>query len=91
MDLGHEFTPTCMAHPDTYLNKVVVGGGAGRLQLWNFAKGTLLYSFKAAESDVRTLAPLRLRWTSSALGSPMGEGALARYTSPALWRDPEAG
>lgn len=27
------FTPTCMAHPDTYLNKVVVGSEEGQLQV----------------------------------------------------------
>lgn len=27
------FTPTCMSHPDTYLNKVVVGSEEGRLQV----------------------------------------------------------
>ena len=57
MDLGGDFAPTCMAHPDTYLNKVVVGGAGGRMQLWNFAKGGLLFSFRVAEADIRTIAP----------------------------------
>lgn len=29
IDLGEDFTPTCMAHPDTYLNKVVVASQRG--------------------------------------------------------------
>jgi len=40
------FNPTVMCHPDTYLNKVVVGGADGQLQLWNFVTGTLLHTFK---------------------------------------------
>jgi hypothetical protein len=39
------FAPTALAHPDTYLNKVVVGSADGRLQLWNFATGALLHTF----------------------------------------------
>lgn len=44
MDLGQVLgTPTCMAHPDTYLNKLLVGGASGRLQLWNFESGQMLH------------------------------------------------
>ncbi len=57
IDLGDDLTPTCMAHPDTYLNKVVVGSQQGSMQLWNFAKGTRLYDFKVAESAIKCLAP----------------------------------
>lgn len=39
------FAPTCACHPDTYLNKVVVGAADGRLQLWNFATGAHLHTF----------------------------------------------
>jgi U3 small nucleolar RNA-associated protein 21 len=45
MELGAGFTPTCLAHPDTYLNKVVVGSQEGPLQLWNFMTSTKLYQF----------------------------------------------
>ena len=55
--LGNDFTPTCMAHPDTYLNKVVVGSQQGSMQLWNFATGTRLYEFKMAECAIKCLAP----------------------------------
>ena len=37
------FQATVFAHPATYINKVVVGGGDGRLQLWNVATGTLVH------------------------------------------------
>lgn len=33
------FLPTALAHPPTYLNKVVVGSEAGGLQLWNVRTG----------------------------------------------------
>ena len=57
IELGEEFEPSCMAHPDTYLNKVVVGSTAGHLQLWNFVSGKLLYSFSIAACAVRCIAP----------------------------------
>ncbi|GLC36521.1 hypothetical protein PLESTM_000455900 [Pleodorina starrii] len=52
------FRPSCMAHPDTYLNKVLVGSeGEGRMGLWNFKTGTLLYTFKGWGVPIRTLSP----------------------------------
>ena len=33
------FVPTFLAHPPTYLNKVVVGSEGGALQLWNVRTG----------------------------------------------------
>jgi U3 small nucleolar RNA-associated protein 21 len=35
-----------MAHPDTYLNKVVLGGADGSMQLVNFVTGQHVFSFK---------------------------------------------
>ncbi|CAK0785298.1 hypothetical protein CVIRNUC_008505 [Coccomyxa viridis] len=57
IDLGDDFAPTCMAHPDTYLNKVVVGSQQGSMQLWNFVKGTKLYEFSVADCAIKCLAP----------------------------------
>ena len=55
--LPEGFEPTCMAHPDTYLNKVVVGGADGRLLLYNFTTGRLLYEFTGVcSSAVRCIA-----------------------------------
>ncbi len=48
--------PTCMAHPDTYLNKVVVGGQGGQLALLNYATGQVLYTFAGWGAAVRALA-----------------------------------
>lgn len=39
MSLPEGFKPTCMAHPDTYLNKLVVGSEGGQLVLLNFVTG----------------------------------------------------
>ena len=57
IDLGDDITPTCMAHLDTYLNKVVVASQQGTLQLWNFSKGTRLFTFKVADCSIKCLAP----------------------------------
>ncbi|GBF88408.1 hypothetical protein Rsub_01120 [Raphidocelis subcapitata] len=51
------FVPTCFAHPDTYLNKVVVGAADGRLQLWNYSTCALLHTFGGWGSAVRVIAP----------------------------------
>lgn len=44
-----------MAHPDTYLNKIVVGSQQGSMQLWNFSKGTRLYEFQVADCAIKCL------------------------------------
>lgn len=46
---GSEFTASMFAHPATYLNKVVVGGTDGSLQLWNIRTGSLIHTFDALE------------------------------------------
>eukprot|EP00892_Ulva_mutabilis_P007621 jgi/Ulvmu1/5230/UM022_0023.1 len=46
--LGDGFEPTCMAHPPTYVNKVLVGAADGSMQLRNINSGELLYTFKMA-------------------------------------------
>ena len=57
VQLQQGFTPTCMAHPDTYLNKVVVGSDDGRMQLWNFSTAQMIYEFKSLGAGVRCIAP----------------------------------
>lgn len=49
---GDKFTPTCMMHPDTYLNKVLIGSQEGGLQLWNVSTKKMLYEFKGWGSSV---------------------------------------
>uniref|UniRef100_A0A2P2KH70 Uncharacterized protein MANES_18G125600 n=1 Tax=Rhizophora mucronata TaxID=61149 RepID=A0A2P2KH70_RHIMU len=50
--LGYSFTPTCIMHPDTYLNKVLLGSQDGSLQLWNISTKKMLYEFKGWNSSV---------------------------------------
>lgn len=46
MDVGAGGAPpTCLCHPDTYLNKVLLGCPDGRLELWNFASGQRVHAF----------------------------------------------
>ena len=57
IELDAGFEPTAMAHPDTYLNKIVIGSADGRLQLWNFSTGTKLHEFAPLGSAVNVIAP----------------------------------
>ncbi|XP_021279189.1 U3 small nucleolar RNA-associated protein 21 homolog [Herrania umbratica] len=50
--LDAKFTPTCIMHPDTYLNKVLVGSQEGSLQLWNISTKKKLYEFKGWNSGI---------------------------------------
>ncbi|KAL4591371.1 hypothetical protein LXL04_004332 [Taraxacum kok-saghyz] len=50
--LDNEFTPSCIMHPDTYLNKVMLGGQDGSLQLWNISTKKKLYEFKGWKSSI---------------------------------------
>ncbi|KAL4123846.1 hypothetical protein PRIC2_009692 [Phytophthora ramorum] len=49
------FTPTTMLHPDTYLNKILVGSEEGALQLWNIRKMKCIYEFQGWGSAVTAL------------------------------------
>eukprot|EP01025_Chloroclados_australasicus_P059604 TRINITY_DN7544_c0_g1_i5.p1 TRINITY_DN7544_c0_g1~~TRINITY_DN7544_c0_g1_i5.p1 ORF type:complete len:733 (-),score=39.81 TRINITY_DN7544_c0_g1_i5:95-2293(-) len=55
IDLGENFTPTCLCHPDTYLNKVLIGSQEGEMQLWNFSSKSLIHKFKSFECPIRCL------------------------------------
>ena len=57
MQLHDDFVPTCMAHPDTYLNKIVIGAEDGRMQLWNFSSETCVYEFKSFNSSICCIVP----------------------------------
>ncbi|KAK9786275.1 hypothetical protein WJX73_004830 [Symbiochloris irregularis] len=56
LELGSAFGATCMTHPDTYLDKVVVAGTKGQLQLWNFSTSRKLYDFALADAAVSHIA-----------------------------------
>ncbi|KAG9439404.1 hypothetical protein H6P81_019569 [Aristolochia fimbriata] len=51
--LEKNFSPTCVMHPDTYLNKVVLGSQEGSLQLWNVSSKKKLYEFKGWNASVQ--------------------------------------
>jgi len=53
ISLGDKFTPSCIMHPDTYLNKVIVGSEESSLQLWNISTKKKLYDFNGWDSPVR--------------------------------------
>ncbi|KAG8363632.1 hypothetical protein BUALT_Bualt19G0042600 [Buddleja alternifolia] len=52
ISLGNKFTPSCIMHPDTYLNKVIVGSQEGSLQLWNISTKKKLYDFKGWDAAI---------------------------------------
>ncbi|TDH74233.1 hypothetical protein CCR75_001471 [Bremia lactucae] len=49
------FTPTVMLHPNTYLNKILLGSEQGSLQLWNIRSKKCIYEFKGWNSAVTAL------------------------------------
>lgn len=42
----NDFSPSCLAHPATYLNKIVIGSEQGDIQLWNVQSKKLIYTFR---------------------------------------------
>ena len=50
------FAPTALAHPATYLNKIVLGAPDGRMQLWNMRSQAKVYEFAGWGSAVLALA-----------------------------------
>ncbi|XP_073271083.1 U3 small nucleolar RNA-associated protein 21 homolog [Primulina huaijiensis] len=46
ISLGTKFSVSCIMHPDTYLNKVILGTQEGSLQLWNISTKNKLHEFK---------------------------------------------
>lgn len=79
IQLPEGFTPTCMAHPDTYLNKVVVGSQEGKLQLWNFATGKMLYEFTGlGDAAMQCIAPSP---ALDVVGLGMSDGCVVLFDS----------
>ncbi|KAJ4968592.1 hypothetical protein NE237_015293 [Protea cynaroides] len=50
--LEDNFNPSCIMHPDTYLNKVIIGSQEGSLQLWNISTKKKLHEYKSWNSSV---------------------------------------
>jgi U3 small nucleolar RNA-associated protein 21 len=49
--------PTVCVHPPTYLNKVLIGGSTGAMELWNVRAQKVVYSFKGWGSAITALQP----------------------------------
>ncbi|XP_045623535.2 WD repeat-containing protein 36 [Procambarus clarkii] len=49
------FEISAMAHPATYLNKILVGSKQGKMQLWNLKTCKLVYTFNGWDSSVVVL------------------------------------
>ncbi|CRK95005.1 CLUMA_CG008491, isoform A, partial [Clunio marinus] len=49
------FKISAVMHPNTYINKVLIGSEQGNLQLWNVRHGKLIYTYKGFESKVTVL------------------------------------
>lgn len=52
----NDFHITSMIHPDTYLNKILLGTREGSLQLWNIKTGKHIFTFPGWGSQVRCMA-----------------------------------
>ncbi|KMZ58759.1 putative WD-repeat protein [Zostera marina] len=50
--LGENFSPSCIMHPDTYLNKIIICSKEGHLQLWNISTKEKKYEFKGWNSSI---------------------------------------
>eukprot|EP00850_Spirogloea_muscicola_P011774 SM000074S21684 [mRNA] locus=s74:433316:440174:+ [translate_table: standard] len=58
LHLGDGFSPTCIMHPDTYLNKVLLGSQEGKLQLWNVLSGQMVFEFAAPATSAAAVTCL---------------------------------
>ncbi|RYQ94128.1 hypothetical protein Ahy_B08g089011 [Arachis hypogaea] len=50
--LDRSFSPSCIMHPDTYLNKVLVGSEQGLMHLWNISTKKKIFEFKGWNSPI---------------------------------------
>ena len=74
-----DFTPTCVAHPHTYLNKVVVGSQEGHLEVWNTRTRRCLFR---SSPEVCNGAPVTCLAQSPALdvlGCGLADGRAVLY------------
>ncbi len=46
---------TCLLHPPTYLNKLVVGDSEGRLQIWNIRTGSIIHRTESFGHPITTI------------------------------------
>ncbi|GJJ12631.1 hypothetical protein Clacol_006874 [Clathrus columnatus] len=81
------FTATCLLHPATYLNKVIVGSSQGSLQLWNIRTRSCIYSFSPNKlqdlpATSKSLSPVTVMVQSPAIdviGIGFASGEISIY------------
>lgn len=56
ISLRKDTEATCLLHPDTYLNKVVIGTADGRLEIWNIRTGNLIHRTEDFGSQITTIS-----------------------------------
>ena len=67
LQLGQHFGEvSCICHPPTYLNKVLVAGTGGQLELWNIRSVDRIHSFKCLAKDAE-LPPITAMREANAL------------------------
>jgi U3 small nucleolar RNA-associated protein 21 len=49
------FKISAIMHPNTYINKILIGSEQGILQLWNIRHGKLIHTFKCFDSKISVL------------------------------------
>ena len=67
------FNITALCHPQTYLNKILLGSSKGPLQLWNIKSGKRIYKFKGWNSKVECLEPCPTVLDAVAIGLASGD------------------
>jgi U3 small nucleolar RNA-associated protein 21 len=50
-----QFSVSCVVHPATYLNKVILGSSQGSFQLWNLRTGRLVHPFDGWGSPINVI------------------------------------
>lgn len=55
IELDEYLTVSSLMHPDTYLNKIVIGTNQGEILLWNLNSNKCVYRFKGWRSAVRCI------------------------------------
>ena len=56
LKLSVDFSVTCMISVPTYLNKILIGGPAGQLELWNVNKGQKIHTFASPKGTASITA-----------------------------------
>ncbi|KAK7286622.1 hypothetical protein RJT34_21751 [Clitoria ternatea] len=50
--LNERFSPSCIVHPPTYVNKILIASEEGAMQLWNINTKKIIYEFKGWNSSI---------------------------------------